>query len=68
MHTATNAPLTTGEHQVLFFESHFTEFKIGVAPNTTYLQWHVGGQPYYGVPFTAGTVGDISLYDIEIVR
>ena len=40
---------------MVFFESHFTEFKTGVAPNTTYLEWHVGGVPQWGVPWDADT-------------
>jgi len=39
---ATNAPTTTNEHQVAFFESHFTELKFGGDAGNK-LQWHVGG-------------------------
>lgn len=50
---------------MLFFESHFTEFKYGVGPNSTYLEWHVGGVAKYGVPFTAGTWYNFA-YDIDV--
>ncbi|KAH8825374.1 hypothetical protein DL96DRAFT_1670497 [Flagelloscypha sp. PMI_526] len=50
----TNPPLSTIEHQIFFFESHFTELKYGVSPNATALQWFVAGNAKYSVPFTAG--------------
>ncbi|KAF6757411.1 hypothetical protein DFP72DRAFT_845840 [Ephemerocybe angulata] len=40
--TNTNAPDTTLEHQVMFFESHFTELKYGVGPNGGNLVWMIG--------------------------
>ncbi|KAG8913021.1 hypothetical protein FRC00_003225, partial [Tulasnella sp. 408] len=49
--SSTNAPLTSYEHQVVFFESHFTELKIGVSPDKTRLQWCVSGNPKYSVDF-----------------
>ena len=49
----------------MFFESHFTELKYGVGPNATNLEWHVGGQPQWGVPFTAGTWFNFA-YDIDV--
>ncbi|KAF9046609.1 hypothetical protein BJ165DRAFT_1527688 [Panaeolus papilionaceus] len=51
----TNAPDSSLEHQIAFFESHFTELKYGVSPNPTNLQWHVGGVSKWGTPFTADT-------------
>ncbi|KAI0688866.1 hypothetical protein C8Q76DRAFT_259251 [Earliella scabrosa] len=60
----TNPPDSTLEHQIMFFESHFTELKYGVGPNATNLEWHVGGQPQWGVPFTAGTWFNFA-YDID---
>ncbi|KAG8924135.1 hypothetical protein FRC01_011892 [Tulasnella sp. 417] len=49
---SSNGPLTSYEHQVVFFESHFTELKIGVSPSQTRLQWCVSGNPKYSVDFT----------------
>ncbi|KAK7681547.1 hypothetical protein QCA50_015279 [Cerrena zonata] len=60
----TNAPDSTLEHQVVFFESHFTELKYGVAPNPTNLQWMVSGQAQWGTPFTADTWFNFA-YDID---
>ncbi|KAF9019030.1 carbohydrate-binding module family 1 protein [Hymenopellis radicata] len=53
--TDTNPPDSTKEHQVLFFESHFTELKYGVSPTPTDLQWMVSGARQWGTPFTADT-------------
>ncbi|KIY72617.1 glycoside hydrolase family 131 protein [Cylindrobasidium torrendii FP15055 ss-10] len=50
-----NAPDPTLEHQVLFFESHFTELKYGVGTPTTDLQWYVGGTSKWGTDFVPGT-------------
>lgn len=64
MRSATNPPDPTLEHQVCFFESHFTELKYGVAPNATNLQWMVTGVAQWGMPFTAGTWFNFA-YDIN---
>ncbi|KAG8921015.1 hypothetical protein FRC00_009240, partial [Tulasnella sp. 408] len=50
--SSTNPPLFSYEHQVVFFESHFTELKVGISPNQTQLQWCVSGSPKYAVDFT----------------
>jgi len=55
MRSNTNPPDSTLEHQVMFFESHFTELKYGVSPNPTNLQWMVTGNSQWSTPFTAGT-------------
>ncbi|KAI0322352.1 carbohydrate-binding module family 1 protein [Amylostereum chailletii] len=60
----TKPPESTIEHQMVFFESHFTEFKYGVAPNQTYLEWHVSSQPKWGVSWEAGTWYNFA-YDID---
>ncbi|KAG8862444.1 hypothetical protein FRB96_001515 [Tulasnella sp. 330] len=71
MHNTVNTPNTSYEHQVLFFESHFTEMKIGISPNASQLSWCVQSTPQlefawtpgtwynfaYDINFTAGTVG-----------
>ncbi|KAG9043273.1 hypothetical protein FS837_009818 [Tulasnella sp. UAMH 9824] len=50
--SSTNPPLFSYEHQVAFFESHFTELKVGISPYQSYLTWCVSGSPKYAVPFT----------------
>ena len=70
-HTATNAPSPKGEHQINFFESHFTELKYGQEGGSdNHLHWYVGGKSQwdaelvagdwhnvaYGIDFSAGTV------------
>ncbi|KAK0439881.1 hypothetical protein EV421DRAFT_832139 [Armillaria borealis] len=54
MRSDVNPPDPTLEHQVLFFESHFTELKYGVAPTPTDLQWMVTSQRQWGTNFAAG--------------
>ncbi|RDB18011.1 hypothetical protein Hypma_000695 [Hypsizygus marmoreus] len=43
---------STLEHQVCFFESHFTELKYGVGSNPTNLVWMVSGVEKWSTPFT----------------
>ncbi|KAF5338899.1 hypothetical protein D9611_008814 [Ephemerocybe angulata] len=62
--TNTNAPDTTLEHQVMFFESHFTELKYGVGPNGGNLVWMIGGQEKWSTAFTADTWFNFA-YDIN---
>jgi len=57
--TATNSPNPSYEHQVNFFESHFTEMKYGwvngnptTAPDN-HLRWFVGGQSKWDVDWVA---------------
>ncbi|TFY75875.1 hypothetical protein EWM64_g8139, partial [Hericium alpestre] len=57
-------PESTLEHQILFFESHFTELKYGIAPNQTYLSWCIQSQPQWGVEFEANTWYNFA-YDID---
>ncbi|TDL23265.1 hypothetical protein BD410DRAFT_827940 [Rickenella mellea] len=64
MQNGVNKPNSAGEHQIFFFESHFTELKYGVGPNTTNLQWMVTGQPKWSTPWTAGTWFNFA-YDIN---
>ncbi|KAF7798417.1 hypothetical protein EIP86_009638 [Pleurotus ostreatoroseus] len=64
MHDSTDPPESTLEHQIAFFESHFTELKYGVAPNATNIQWMVQGVAQWGLPFTAGTWFNFA-YDIN---
>ncbi|KAG9101812.1 hypothetical protein FRC07_010275, partial [Ceratobasidium sp. 392] len=59
----TNAPNSALEHQVMFFESHFTELKYGINGDTD-LHWCVGGVSKWQTPFTADTWFNFA-YDIN---
>ena len=48
-----NAPDTTAEHQVAFFESHFTELKYGVDGSNGKLQWMTDGKSAFDMDFVA---------------
>ncbi|KAG8908446.1 hypothetical protein FRB99_006651 [Tulasnella sp. 403] len=62
--SSTNPPLSNYEHQVVFFESHFTELKYGISPNGTNLQWCVESQPKWSTPFNPDTWYNFA-YDID---
>ena len=56
--STTNVPSATNEHQICFFESHFTEMKYGwvngeQGTSNTNLQWMVGGQSKWKVNLEA---------------
>jgi len=53
-HTGVNPPLANHEHQVCFFESHFTEMKFGASGGDSALRWEVNGQSKWDTNFTAG--------------
>ncbi|KAK7469296.1 hypothetical protein VKT23_003780 [Stygiomarasmius scandens] len=59
-----NQPDSTLEHQILFFESHFTEIKYGVQPNPDHLTWMINGVAQWSTPLTAGTFYNFA-YDID---
>jgi hypothetical protein len=64
-----NAPALTREHQIAFFESHFTELKSGWlsgAPGTEdpALRWMVGGQTKWSVNWDAGVWHNVA-YEID---
>ncbi|KAJ7863035.1 carbohydrate-binding module family 1 protein, partial [Mycena olivaceomarginata] len=63
-HPSTNLPDSTLEHQICFFESHFTELKYGVAPNPTHLTWMIQGVGHWDIPFDANTWFNFA-YDIN---
>ena len=55
-HTRTHPPSPYEEHQVCFFESHFTEMKYGLISGEsgamdTKLQWMVNGVSHWGTVF-----------------
>jgi hypothetical protein len=59
---AENAPLATNEHQIAFFESHFTELKYGGSSNK--LQWCVGGASKWDVELVADEWHNVA-YEID---
>jgi hypothetical protein len=66
----TNVPSATNEHQICFFESHFTELKYGwisgeQGTSNTNLQWMVGGQSKWKVQLEADVWHNVAY---EIVR
>ncbi|KAI5794506.1 carbohydrate-binding module family 1 protein [Peziza echinospora] len=68
--TGTNPPNPAYEHQVNFFESHFTELKYGwingnptTAPDNN-LRWFVGGQSKWNVDWVADVWHNFA-YDID---
>jgi len=62
--SGSNAPDPTLEHQITFFENHFTELKYGVGSTPTDLVWMVTGVEKWGTPFTADTWFNFA-YDID---
>ncbi|GMG08905.1 unnamed protein product [Aspergillus oryzae] len=61
----TNAPNPSFEHQIAFFESHFTELKYGAfgsSDNT--LSWNADGKSHWSVQLEAGTWYNFA-YDID---
>jgi hypothetical protein len=68
--SSTNVPSATNEHQIAFFESHFTELKYGwvngeSGTSNTNLQWMVGGQSKWKVELKADEWHNVAY---EIVR
>lgn len=63
MRKSTNPP-GTSEHQVMFFESHFTELKVGIGSDLTALNWCIGGQSKWSTAFTPGVWYNFA-YDIN---
>jgi len=69
MTSSTNPPAATNEHQIAFFESHFTEIKYGLidgeagtSDNT--LRWDVNSVTQWSTPLVAGTWYNFA-YDIN---
>jgi hypothetical protein len=60
--SADNAPTTTNEHQIAFFESHFTELKYGGGSQD--LQWCVGGVSKWNVELKADEWHNVA-YEID---
>ena len=67
--SSTNAPATGLEHQVNFFESHFTELKYGLisgasGTSDTNLRWYVGGTSKWNVVWDADVWHNVA-YEID---
>jgi hypothetical protein len=70
MRSATNAPSLNREHQICFFESHFTELKSGwisgaAGTSDPALRWEVGGTSQWDVVWDAGVWHNVA-YEIVI--
>ena len=68
-HTGTNPPSPSGEHQINFFESHFTEMKYGLisgaqGSSDKRLQWFVDGKSQWNAELTANTWHNVA-YGID---
>ena len=62
---ADNVPTATNEHQIAFFESHFTELKYGAqGSSSTKLQWDVGGVSKWDVELVADEWHNVA-YEID---
>ncbi|KAF2495481.1 hypothetical protein BU16DRAFT_440069, partial [Lophium mytilinum] len=64
-----NVPSATNEHQICFFESHFTELKYGwvngeAGTTDTNLQWMVGGTSKWTTSFDADVWHNVA-YEID---
>ncbi|KAJ5511364.1 hypothetical protein LT330_009673 [Penicillium expansum] len=63
-----NAPNASFEHQIAFFESHFTEFKYGADSGSSgednTLRWCVGGVPHWETELKPGNWYNFA-YDID---
>ncbi|KAG9239539.1 carbohydrate-binding module family 1 protein [Amylocarpus encephaloides] len=69
MRKGTNAPSIYREHQICFFESHFTELKSGwisgaSGNSDTRLQWFVGGKSQWSTEWTADVWHNVA-YEID---
>jgi hypothetical protein len=69
MRKDTNAPATTREHQIAFFESHFTELKSGLLSGAsgvsdTSLRWCIGGNTQWSTEWVAGVWHNVA-YEID---
>ncbi|KAB8267830.1 hypothetical protein BDV30DRAFT_246236 [Aspergillus minisclerotigenes] len=61
----TNAPNPSFEHQIAFFESHFTELKYGASGSSdNTLSWNADGKSHWSVQLEAGTWYNFA-YDID---
>jgi hypothetical protein len=69
MRSDTNPPAQTREHQIAFFESHFTELKGGwisgaAGTSDPLLRWCIGGDTKWSVNWEAGVWHNVA-YEID---
>jgi len=69
MHSSTNAPSLFKEHQICFFESHFTEMKAGwisgeAGTSDPMLRWDVNSVTQWNTTFDAGVWHNVA-YEIN---
>ncbi|KAM3075068.1 hypothetical protein ACMFMF_005750 [Clarireedia jacksonii] len=69
MHTATNPPSIYREHQIAFFESHFTELKSGwisgeSGTSDPLLRWDISGNTHWSTNWEAGVWHNVA-YGID---
>jgi len=69
MRSDTNAPSIYREHQICFFESHFTELKYGwisgeSGTSDPLLRWDIGGTSKWSTTWTAGVWHNVA-YEIN---
>ncbi|EME81205.1 uncharacterized protein MYCFIDRAFT_211780 [Pseudocercospora fijiensis CIRAD86] len=62
-HTETNPPTQNEEHQICFFESHFTELKYGLDSTNT-LHWMADSKSQWNVSLEAGVWHNVA-YGID---
>ncbi|KAH3241512.1 hypothetical protein KXW57_005149 [Aspergillus fumigatus] len=61
----TNAPDASFEHQIAFFESHFTELKYGASGSSdNTLRWYANGQTHWSIQLEPGNWYNFA-YDID---
>lgn len=69
MRKGTNAPATTREHQIAFFESHFTELKAGWLSGASgtsdpLIRWCISGTTHWSVNWAADVWHNVA-YEID---
>jgi len=69
MTSSTNPPAATNEHQIAFFESHFTELKYGLisgeaGTSDSLLRWDTNSQTQWSTQLVPGTWYNFA-YDID---
>ncbi|PWY73118.1 hypothetical protein BO94DRAFT_578329 [Aspergillus sclerotioniger CBS 115572] len=69
--SSTNAPNATYEHQIAFFESHFTELQYGTVSGSSgsdnTLRWNAGGTTHWSVTLVPGNWYNFA-YDIDFTN
>lgn len=71
MHSQTNPPSIYREHQICFFESHFTELKSGwisgeSGTSDPLLRWDISGSTHWSTNWTAGVWHNVAYEIVNI--